>query len=35
MHPDEYAKRDVWVRHRSGTQVRVTNLQARRKIGRE
>lgn len=35
MHPDEYAKRDVWVRHRSGTQVRVTNLQTLRKTGRE
>lgn len=35
MHPDEYAKRDVYVRHRSGTQVRVTSLQALRKTGRE
>jgi len=35
MHPDDYAKRDIYVRHRSGTQVRVTNLQAWRKTGRE
>ena len=35
MHPDEYAARDIYVRHSSGTQVRVTNLQALRKTGRE
>ena len=27
MHPDEFAARNVYVRHRSGTQVRVSNLQ--------
>lgn len=26
MHPDDYGSRDVYVRHRSGTQARVTSL---------
>jgi hypothetical protein len=35
MHPEEYGDRDVYVRHRSGTQVRVASLHALRrpKIG--
>lgn len=31
MHPAEFGERNVYVRHRSGTQVRVTNLHAFRK----
>jgi len=31
MHPEDYGARDVYVRHRSGTQARVTSLHALRK----
>jgi hypothetical protein len=31
MHREEFGSRDVYVRHRSGTQVRVTNLHTLRK----
>jgi hypothetical protein len=31
MHPEDYGERDVFVRHRSGTQARVTSLSALRK----
>ena len=34
MHPKEYGDRDVYVRHRSGTQVRVASLHALRKTGK-
>jgi hypothetical protein len=31
MHPQDYGDREVFVRHRSGTQARVTSLQVQRK----